>query len=585
MLTSEDLRRILHRINGRGYKAYKDIEGAYKVGFYFLYIDHVQADPFAPPSKLRIRIPQEISGFPPHLFNNRPRRTALEDLLARKFRDAIKRVSKGKRGSGKSGVIYIDAGGQEVLERTAAIVNKDWVEVRVQVGLPAAGRTILACEAEEILLRELPQIVERSLIYRNLDSGEIEEFVNCIENQEFIREKLDELGLIAFVADGAILPRKSGASDLPMPRNRAVPFKSPDSLRICVKLPNPIKTSEGIKDEITGMGIPKGVTLIVGGGFHGKSTLLQALEKCVYPHIPGDGREYVVTCRDTVKIRAEDGRRVEKVDISPFITSLPTGLSTQTFCTDDASGSTSQAANIMEALEVGAKVLLVDEDTSATNFMIRDARMQALVSKENEPITPFVDRVRELFEKFGVSTVLVMGGSGDYFDVADTVIMMKEYVPVDVTEEAKRIAATIKTDRKIEAAEPFSSPADRIPLPDSIDPSRGRKEVKIDVKALDVIRFGRETIDLRHVEQVVDISQTRAIGHAIYLALKRFIDGKKCLREIAELLEKFLDREGLDKLDPFYRPGRHPGNFARPRKYEFIAALNRLRTLKVRQKR
>jgi len=322
-----------------------------------------------------------------------------------------------------------------------------------------------------------------------------------------------------------------------------------------------------------------GVTLIVGGGYHGKSTLLQALERGVYPHIPGDGREYVVTCPRAVKIRAEDGRRIEQVDISPFISNLPRGLDTTAFCTDNASGSTSQAANIIEALEMGTDLLLLDEDTSATNFMVRDARMQELVHKQFEPITPFIDRVHEIYENFGVSTVLVMGGCGDYFDVADTVIMLREYLPEDVTDQARRVAKAHTTKRRRETSLHDRWRLARAPIAASFDPSRGKKAVKIDAKALDQILYGTDMIDLRGVEQLVDFSQTRATGLAIHLAATRFMDGDAPLKQVLEKVESFLDENGLDLLDPFHRPERHPGSFARPRTLEIAAAINRLRAV------
>ena len=333
------------------------------------------------------------------------------------------------------------------------------------------------------------------------------------------------------------------------------------------------------------MGVPRGVTLIVGGGYHGKSTLLRALERAVHPHVPGDGREWVVSDRSLMKIRAEDGRRVEQVDISAFIGDLPQGRNTRAFSSDDASGSTSQAANIIKALEVGATGLLLDEDTSATNFMVRDARMQALVAKEHEPITPFVERVRELYERLGVSTVLVMGGCGDYFETADTVITMREFVPAETTEEAQRIAAEHPSGRRVEAREPLEAVTLRVPQAGSFDPSRGRREVKIDAKARDRILFGSDAIDLRCVEQLLEISQTRALGHAIHLAARRLMDGHATLGEVIERLEALLDAEGLDVLDPFHREGHHPGNFARPRGLEVAAGINRLRTLRMRQRR
>jgi predicted ABC-class ATPase len=582
MLTQSDLTHTLNRIDGRGYKAYKDIQGSYHFGDFTLYIDYVQGDPFAAPSKVRVRVPQQVAGLPPDLFHSRVRSVALRDFLARRVAVAIRRVAQGRRGSGKSGAITIDASGQEVLERTAAVVTGDWVEARLHVGLPAAGRSVLGRQATEMLVEEIPRIVRDSLLWKSLPEQEARRFVACVENQEHIRAQLDRLSLVSFIADGSLLPRESGASDRPLPMSQAIPFRSPASLSLSIDLPNPAHIPAGQTSRLTGMGIPKGITLILGGGYHGKSTLLQAVQSAVYPHIPGDGREYVVTSPDAVKIRAEDGRRVTRVDISPFIRDLPYGRSTSDFSTDDASGSTSQAASILEALEVGATVLLLDEDTSATNFMVRDARMQALVHRESEPITPFIDRVRELYDRFGVSTVLVMGGSGDYFDVADTVIMMRDYLPHDVTEDAHRVARGYPTRRQVEATSPMSLDAARIPVPGSFDPSRGRRDIKIDARALDHIQFGAEAINLRGVEQLVDWSQSRATGYAIHLAAERYMDNKRNLRAVVDAIDSFFDQHGLDPLDPFQRSEHHPGDFARPRKYEIAAAINRLRTLSIR---
>jgi predicted ABC-class ATPase len=578
----EELRRTLSRIDGKGYKAYKDLEGSYEIGRFSLHVDHVQGDPFAAPSKVRVRVPMKHATLPPFLFSNRVRQMAIEDYLARKVQRAICRVSQRGRGSGKSGLIDVDAGDQEVLERTACRVTSDWVEARIYVGLPAAGRRILGRQAGIILCTQIPKIAEQGLVWESLSHEQAKAFTDCVENQEFIRGQLEELGLIAFVADGALLPRESGNSQRPLAQKEAVPFQSPASLRVSLDLPNPVHVRSSADQKITGMGIPKGVTLIVGGGYHGKSTLLQALERGVYPHIPGDGREYVVTCRKAVKIRAEDGRRIEQVDISPFITNLPRGLDTRGFCTDNASGSTSQAANIAEALEMGAQALLLDEDTSATNFMVRDVRMQALVDKAFEPITPFIERVHEIHDRFGVSTVLVMGGCGDYFEVADTVIMMREYIPQEMTVKARRIAEEHATGRRMESRPSHEWQLSRVPAPDSFDPSRGRKRVKVDAKARDQILFGSHMIDLRGVEQLVDFSQTRAVGLAIHLAASRFMDGERSLKEILNRLDAHLDANGLDPLDPFHRLERHPGSLARPRIFEIAAAINRLRAARFR---
>ena len=581
MRTVDELRKILARIDGRGYKAYKDLQGAYAYPGFTLFIDHVQGDPFASPSKIRVRVPDTVVQLPPDFFSGRVRRVALQDFLIREVHHAIRQVCQGNRGIGKSGLIAIDVGGQEVLERTAMVVTPQWVEARLSLGLPAQGRTILGRQAEAMFCQEMPEIAEQALKWEHVDQERARAFVDCADNQESIRAQLDALGLVAFIADGAILPRSSGASDRPLSRQQAQSFRAPDSLRVSIPILHPVSQDGRLTHSLTGFGIPKGVTLIVGGGYHGKSTVLRALERGVYPHVPEDGREYVVTTEQAVKIRAEDGRHIERVDISGFIKNLPYGQDTARFSTDNASGSTSQAASILEAVEVGATTLLLDEDTSATNFMVRDARMQALVHKEHEPITPFVDRVRELYERYGVSTVLVMGGCGDYFDVADTVIAMQDYQPLDVTEEAQRIAREFRTQREIETTSPLSEVASRIPVRESLDPSRGNREVKIEARSVDAIAFGHEVIDLSGVEQLVDASQTRAIGYSLHLASRRLMNGG--LKAMVQGLVELFDDAGLDGLDPYHQGERHPGNFARPRAFEIAAALNRLRTLRIRE--
>lgn len=582
MFHVDDLRKTLARIDGRGYKAYKDLQGSYAYPQFTLFVDYVQGDPFASPSKIRVRVPSAVARIPPNLFSSRVRRIALQDFFIRGVHQTIRHVCQGSRGIGKSGMMAIDAGGQEVLERTAMVVTAQWIEARLSLGLPAQGRTVLGRQAEAMLCQEVPRIAERALQWKHVDQDRAVAFVDCVDNQEAIRAQLDASGLVAFIADEAMLPRASGASDRPLSGEKAKPFTVPDSLRVSLPIPHPVSQNGRTTQSLTGLGIPKGITLIVGGGYHGKSTVLRALERGVYAHVPDDGREYVVTTEHAVKILAEDGRRIERVNISGFIDNLPHGQETVRFSTDNASGSTSQAASILEAVEAGATTLLLDEDTSATNFMVRDARMQALVHKEHEPITPFVDRVRELHEQQGVSTVLVMGGCGDYFDVADTVIMMQEYQPVDVTERARRVAREFQTQRTIESTAPLVKTEPRIPLRDSLDPSRGHREVKIDAKSVDAIVFGHEVIDLSGVEQLVDVSQTRAVGFALHLASRRVLDGQMGVNAVVQSVVRLLTEAGLDVLDPFRKDEHHPGNFARPRALEISAALNRLRTLRVK---
>ncbi|MDN5332207.1 MAG: hypothetical protein PWP45_1432 [Tepidanaerobacteraceae bacterium] len=568
MRTKEDLKKIIARIDGKGYKAYKDIQGDYDFGDFALYIDHVQGDPFATPSRIRLRVDMKKAGFPEELFKTPIRTTALEDFLAREVASVIRKLPR-VHGTGKSGEIFIDRGGQEILKRTAVKVCPDYVEARISVGLPAFGRRISGKGAETMFFTCLPEIAKEALYYENVDAKLAKKWVELAEDQEYLREELKKRRLVAFVADGSILPRESGISDRPMRGDKVVPFKSPESLKVSFELPN-----AGV---VEGMGIPEGVTLIVGGGYHGKTTLLSAMQRGVYNHIPGDGREFVVTVKDAVKIRAEDGRRVEKVDISPFIANLPDGQDTRKFSTENASGSTSQAANIMEAVEIGTSLLLLDEDTCATNFMIRDARMQKLVAKEKEPITPFIDRVRQLYEELGISTILVMGGSGDYFDVADCVIKMQDYRPYDVTEEARRIAAEIKTDRRVERTEDPIAITPRVLLKEGLE-LRGKKKVRS--RDVDTLQYGGEFIEMDYVEQLVDRSQTSAVGEIIRYAVEKYVDGKRTLKEIVEMVFADIEKYGLDIISPFY--GKHPGNLAMPRPQEVAAGLNRYRGLKVR---
>ena len=562
----ETLQRQLLQLDGRGYKAYKDIQGRYDCSEFTLIIDYVQGDPFASPSKFRVLLPQSVAGFPRSLYRSRSREIALRDYLTRQFALWCNRISE-HRGTGKSGLISTCRMGQEVLERTSAFVGDDNVEMRFIVGLPAQGRRILGRQAAQMLCEDIPQIVEGALYYDNLDAGEIERHVETVEDADWLRDRLSERGLVAFVADGSILPRQSGVDPRPL-QDRAVPFESPPSLRVEFDCPN--------RGKITGMGIPTGVTPIVGGGYHGKSTLLSAIELGIYNRIPGDGREFVVTQPDAVKIRAEDGRQIAGVDISLFINNLPQGRSTQQFSTANASGSTSQAANIIEALEMGAKVLLVDEDTAATNFMIRDRRMQALIAKEKEPITPFIDRVRQLASDRGVSTILVMGGSGDYFDVADTVIGLEDFRPRELTQEAKAIAQQYATGRTEEGSKDLGEITPRVPLPDSLDPRRGKRSVKWQVRDVDAIAFGTEDIDLSAVEQLVDVAQLRGIAEAMVYAKHHYMDGRRSLREIIDRVMADIEAAGLGSIAPF-----PSGDLAMFRPFELAAAIDRLRTLQI----
>ncbi|MFQ5655267.1 MAG: ABC-ATPase domain-containing protein [Planctomycetota bacterium] len=569
MRTLQDLEHDLRRLDGRGYKAYKAIAGAYRGARLTLWIDHVQGDPFGAPSRLRVVVAGEVSRLPEGMLGSGARRGSVADFLNRSFHEALRRQSS-RRGSGSSGELRILRPGQEVLRRTSMVVRADGeVEARFRAGLPAAGRRILGREAAELLTRDIPAAVDGALLAEPLDEAALRRHVEAVEDAQAMREQLADRGLVAFVADGALLPRRSGVDDRPLAAREARLFESPQELRVTLDTPS--------SGPLSGLGIPRGVTLIVGGGYHGKSTLLRALERGVHDHIPGDGRERVVTIPGTVKVRAEDGRSVAGTDISNFIRDLPGGQETRSFRTENASGSTSQAAAIAEAIEAGATCLLLDEDTSATNFMIRDARMQALIAGELEPITPFIDRARHLGREVGVSTVIVVGGAGDYFDVADTVIAMRNYEPEAVTAEARRIAEELPSRRRQECR-PWAEPLARIPLPDSLDPSRGRRDVSIKARREDRVLFGTEEVELSAVEQIVETAQTRAMAEALVWARGPAIDGRRTIREALEAVMEHIDTAGLEGLGH----GAPGGELAEFRIHELAAFLNRVRSLRVR---
>ena len=545
------------KIDGRGYKSYRDLERTWEMDGFTLIVDRAQSDPFAAPSRIRVLIDPEAS---------RARRTGTAALLARDFAEAARARSR-RRGIGRSGEIRMEHPGQVVLEQSAVRISDGGsIEARFTVGLPARGRRIDGAQALALLVDDVPYVVASTLLAAAHDSARVDEHATANETATALRAGLHDAGLIAFVADGASLARMSGNDDRPLDSESAVPFVSPESLRVELRTPS---------GPVAGMGIPEGITLIVGGGFHGKSTLLRALQSGVYDHMPGDGRERVVTRSDGVKVRAEDGRSVAGVDISPFIDGLPLGRDTRSFTSPNASGSTSQAAGIVEAIEAGARLLLIDEDTSANNFMVRDRRMQELVPKEGEPITPFVDRARTLHDEAGVSTVLVLGGSGDYLDVADRVVRMRDYLPEDVTSTARAIADRLPTGRRNEAVTRFTPATSRTIQVGSLDPKKGRRSVHVKVPDDRTLLFGPTDIDLAGIEQLATRSQIRAIGLALAWVFRSTGEAAS-VETILDEVEEVLASKGIDGFSDVLR-----GDLAAFRRFEMSAALNRLRRLRV----
>ena len=576
MKNSEDLRRMLRAVDHKSYPAYKDLRGAYSFGNFVLGIDHVQGDPFASPSRLSVQIDGAKAAFPPAYYKEKHCRIALQDYLNRLFYQEIEKYTFKAKGSGKSGLIAVSRCGQEVLERSAVTIRPTdgQLLVRFSVGFPANGRTINAAQLERILFEFLPACVTAVLFYRRLPAAKVQSVIHLAEDQQFIRSQLEPLGLCAFVANGSVLPRQSGVSDRPM--KDGIPFVSPKSMEVTLDLPH--------HGPLSGMGIRKGISLIVGGGYHGKSTLLEALELGVYNHIAGDGREYVITDDSALKIRAEDGRSIKKTDISMFINNLPNKKDTRTFYSEDASGSTSQAANVIEGMESGAKAFLIDEDTCATNFMIRDELMQRVVCREEEPITPFIERARFLYEKCGISSVLVAGSSGAYFYIADTILQMDRYVPKDITEFAKKEAGRYASA----AAAVQGRPAVQ-KLPDPALPSfqrvptcnmalRRDDRLKTRTRGTDDVQLGHENIDLRYLEQLADHEQTAALSYILALAEKNLLDGRKTMTQLVDAICALMDQKGLAGLSS---GGYLPTDLAMPRRQEIFACFNRYRGLKL----
>lgn len=569
MQQSTDLQNLLHSVHRKSYPAYKSLKGSYQFDNYILSIDHVQGDPFASPSHISVRISHKTAGFPREYYSDHVTRITLSDYLTRQFEKQVSHYTFRAKGSGKSGLISVSHCGQEILERTACEIAEKGITARFFIGFPANGRTINATELEKILFDFLPVCVQKAFLYRNINHKELEQTIFLAEDQTYIRSQLAKRNLVAFVADGSILPRESGISSRPM--KVSIPFTSPESLRVTMDLPH--------KGKISGMGIPEGITLIVGGGYHGKSTLLNALELGVYNHISGDGREYVITDDTALKLRSEDGRFIKDVDISLFINDLPNKKDTRCFSTEDASGSTSQAAGIVEGMEAGSRVFLLDEDTSATNFMVRDTFMQEVISREKEPITPFLERAEDLYKKAGISTILVAGSSGAFFHIADTIIQMDSYHPVDISEKVRALCGKYPLN-PVKAPE-FNFPESHRIMQKQTPAvrSHGRnadrpEQLKIKVHGKDGFLIGKQDVDLRYIEQLIDTEQTAALGLLLKYTIEKLTDGTRTIDDIVKYLADQLKHKGLS----FLSEGSYiPCGYAMPRIQEIYSCFNRYR--------
>lgn len=542
----DQLTATLKKIEKQNYRAYQQIKGQYDFTDFTLFIDHVQGDPYASASRFRATRAWSLTGLEWLKDESPAFQRAARDFIARSFEQFAKQEN----------TVSIALNGQTVLDSTAVLFTEEGIELRFRVNLPAEGRSVLGKKANNILTFHLPKFIRRATLERELDKEAMVKHCQVVEDQSALREQLEAHNLVAFVANGSVLPRIAGNCDLPM--KEAVEFTAPESLQVTLHAPN--------KGYVTGLGIPKGITLIVGGGFHGKSTLLNAIERSIYDHIPGDGREYIVTDQKAMKIRAEDGRCVHHLNLSNYINHLPMGKDTADFSTQDASGSTSQAAWLQESIEAGATSLLIDEDTSATNFMIRDERMQALVAKGDEPITPLVDRIGQLRDELDISTIIVMGGSGDYLDVANTVIQMHDYQAVDVTEKAKQVIAQHPTQRHNESEESLQTfrprALNRVALMNILTDGKFR----VSAKGKDSLRFGKEFTDLSALEQIESADEVNAIGWLWFQLAQLPCWCNNPAKEIEEMLS-----------GEWHASLPKQGDLAKPRTLDVMAALNRMR--------
>ncbi|MEZ9070233.1 P-loop domain-containing protein [Vibrio splendidus] len=542
----DQLTAKLKKLEKQNFRAYQQIKGQYDFADFELHIDHVQGDPYASSSRFRATRAWSLTGLDWLKEKSYEYQVAARDFIARSFSEFAKQET----------TVSIALTGQTVLDNTSVVFTEHGIEIRFRINLPADGRSILAKKAINIITFYLPKFIRRATLERELNIEAMIKHCEAVEDQDALRAQLEENNLAAFVANGSVLPRIAGNCDLPM--KGAVPFAAPESLSVTLNTPN--------QGDVTGLGIPKGITLIVGGGFHGKSTLLNAVERSIYNHIPGDGREGIVTATDTMKIRAEDGRCVHNLNLSNYINHLPMQKDTSNFSTQDASGSTSQAAWLQESIEAGVQTLLIDEDTSATNFMIRDERMQALVSKGAEPITPLVDRIGQLREEMDISTIVVMGGSGDYLDVADTVIQMHDYQAVDVTEKAQEVIAQHPTQRTNEcetALETFVPRSlNRAALMNILTDGKFR----VNAKGKESLRFGKEFADLSALEQLESTSEVNAIGWAWFQFAQTPGWSNNPAKEFSAILS-----------DEWHVNMPNYGDLAKPRVLDVMAALNRMR--------
>ncbi|MCE5249834.1 ABC-ATPase domain-containing protein [bacterium] len=567
MKNKRDLRKLIQTINERETDAYAELTGEYDFSDFVLTVDYVAHDVSRVSARMRVRVLFEAAKFPHDVFTPKSREIGARDFLVRSFDMRSGRYTV--RASGvKGGRIFIDRPGQEMLESTAVVLGKTYIEVRFTAELPVRKGKVDSSSAAELLMESIPRVVLESLIFKNVDGDRLAEWIEAYEDADAVRAQLSSHNLVAFIADGSILPRK-GADDPRPAEEKAHEFTAPDELAVTLDLPN--------RGHVRGLGIPAGITLLTGGRFHGKSTVLRALELGVYNHIPGDGRTYVITVSDAAGIHAETGRRIERVNLTPFFGSGGSGIDTANFSSENATATESIAANIMETLEIGSSLLLFDEDSLPADMIVRDARMQALIPKDDEPSATLIDILPVLRDEMNVSAIIALSGAGDYFDIADTVIAMKRYSPVAVTAKARKIAADKPSGRKKERPGDIGKClTGRLPLEHSFEPDKTARSDAPKPSEKMCVQYGSDFIDISRVRQVVNPSQARAISRSLAL-VHRLIGSSGSLGDVVKKVINRIETVGLDTLS-----SRMMGDLAMFRAHELAAALNRMRKLKIK---
>ena len=493
----------IRTLNGKNYGLYKSLaDKPWDFGDFVLEFLHVQGDPYAPASRVVIKANLSMLGYAGEWGGSFERRLALSDFLHRKLSHLVQ-----EKYPDKDAAVIFDVAGPEMLVRNSLWIDNGELRACLQVKLPGEGRKIQAELAAEILTMVLPDLVSAGLYYDRSDEGALQEHYRVLAERKEILSQLDAQGLCAYVPNGAVLPRASGLSEMPL--EKAIPFVAPEEMAVTLNV---------CGHEIRGMGIPKGISVITGGAFHGKSTLLQALTRSVYPHIPGDGREGIVIDETALRIGVEDGRSVRGTDLSMFVRDLPGGVSTKNFNTLSASGSTSEAANLLEAMEAGSRTFLIDEDSSAVNFLIRDVRVRKLLGDDREPLIPLTDRIKELAAA-GFSFILVAGACGDYLDLADNIIVMANYkaecakfTPAPSMSSWRGEAPTESTE-PAEVTHPRSFVTYMQPLQKSVRPTSAvERQVKVKLSGNTLLQIGFLVSDTSRLNTLVDKQQRFGAG-------------------------------------------------------------------------